>query len=465
MIGAEQAEKYASADPKATQKPGATINRFRVGSPILARRANSTPYFRDMLIPLLLAAATSQISVRVAPADPTAFFMGDGAALKLDPACRDYTVDTVLSNPSCAARVAKGEAGPSLAIAATTLASSPDKGAEAIAVLKRSAHASDAPAVHYLIGSMLGTAESMRPDYPTAVAHLTIAAQRGNPAAADLLARLIVAGKGASRDIPRAVRLYETAAANGFPQAAVTLGKLYLAGRLLPKDQERGQAWLDAAAAVDVPGAAQLAALARGQDKITNWQLVPSPVPANVTAVRYGTFDNPDIPPAFGFDQAFRALHDMPFDDGATLARLEKDAATLPTPYLYELARRLAPRDPERGMRTYLLARTRMIYDAGRCVDPAALEAVRAWDMLVLPDLKFLISSGGLSRAAVESALAAEAALPGDTSPWWVCRAGMTAMSEAMAGRPGPLKLKPAGEWPAVRQAARAKISGLVRAK
>lgn len=328
-------------------------------------------------------------------------------------------------------------------------------------MLEQSAAATDSPAVHYLLGSVLGTAERVQPNYALAVRHLGIAADGGNPAAADLPASLLIAGKGALRDVSRAIHLYEMAAANGWPNAAVSLGKLYLAGKVVPKDETRGLAWLDAAAAVNVPTAAQLAALARNQTKIINFQLIPSADPAKVKAVRYGTFDNPDIPPNFGFDLAFQAVHDAPYDDPTTLARLERDAANLPTPNLYELSRRLAARDAARSLTTYLVARTRMAYDAARCADPASLESLRAWDMLVAPDLRFLFVSGRPAPAIVNAALAEERKLPADRQPWWVCRSGMTAMTTAISDKAGPLLLKPLSQWPELRSAAQAQLSKL----
>ncbi len=418
-------------------------------------------YDGRMMLVLLLAAASPQSPVVVRPFDPTAAFKGDGTALKFDPSCRDYTLDTVRSDPGCAARLEKGEAAPSLAIAAATMRSLPARSVDAIRVLERSVTATDSPAVHYFLGSLFGTAERIQPNYGKAVQHLAVAAGRGNPAAADLLASLLIAGKGAPRDVPRAIRLYEMAAANGFPNAAVSLGKIYLAGKVVPKDEERGLAWLNAAAAVNAQPAAQLAALANNQAKISNFQLVPSADAAGVNVVRYGTFDNPDIPPNFGFDTAFQAVHDAPYDDPAVLADLQKDAAGMPTPYLYELARRLAVRDPSRSMAIYLVARTRMAYDASRCADQASLESLRAWDTLIAPDLNFLFVDGRPSPATIANALAEERELPGDTQPWWVCRSGMAALTAALAGKPGPLQLKPMSQWPALRKAAQAQLSAL----
>lgn len=414
---------------------------------------------------LALAVAVAQSDVRVAPGDPTSQFKGDGGAIKFDPTCRDYTLSTVTTDAACSARIARAETAPSLAIAAQTLAKEPTRTADAIALLERAATGSNHPAAHYLLGSVLGQATSIRPDYAKAVRHLTIAADRGNPAAADLLASLLIAGKGAPRDVPRAIKLYERAAASGWPSAGVTLGKLYLSGKHVPRDVVRGRAWLDAAAAANASGAAQLAALAANDDKVSNFQLIPASAPAGVKAVRFGTFDNPDIPPSFGYDPAFQAVHDAPYDDNAIIARLKAEASTLPTPYTYEFARRLAPRDPERGMQTYLLARMRMAYDTSRCADPAALEAIRAWDMVVASDIGFLFRGARPSATVVDAALAEEARMAGDVEPWWVCRSGMTAMSAALDGKPGLLALKPKNEWPALREAARAQIKGLAGAR
>ncbi|CAH0496497.1 hypothetical protein NVSP9465_01532 [Novosphingobium sp. CECT 9465] len=414
-----------------------------------------------MLLALLLASAVPAPNVIVNPADPTAPFQGDGKALKFDPACRDYTVESVHANPDCAARVENGEAGPSLAIAALTLETLPAKAAEAVKILRRSAGVTDSPAVHYFLGSVLGTAERFQPNHKEAVQHLEVAARRGNPAAADLLANLLIAGKGTSRDVPRAVQLFEQAATGGFPSAAVSLGKLYLAGKYVPKDAARGQAWLDAAASVNAPAAVKLSALARNQSKVENFQIIPSVDPAKVKAVSYGTFDNPDIPPNFGFDTDFQAVFDKPYDDPATLDWLERNAATLPTPYLYELARRLAVIDGPRSLRTFLVARTRMAYDASRCLDQASLESLRAWDMLIIPDLRFLFASGRLPPAIAIDALAEEQKLSGELEPWWVCRSGMIAMTKALSGNAGALQLKPTTEWPALRKAAQMRLARL----
>ncbi len=422
---------------------------------------------RSLIMPFLAAAlvAAAPPLPEVKPHDDTANFQGSGGRVVFDPACRDYTVETLPSDPACAARVAAGETAPSLAIAASTAVLPGPRRVEAIAILERAIAKHDHPAAHYLLGMFLGTGELFTPDYARAAKHLEIASTGGNPSAADLLATLIVEGKGTPRDLPRAERLYRQAIAAGYPESATSLAILYLNGRYLPRDAEFGRRLLEAAAAAGDARAKQLAPLAGAADKFHNFQILPAEADGAVKVREYGAFDNPQIPPGYGFDDAFQAVHYAPYDDAATLAVLERDVARLPTPYRYELARRVAVRDPARALELYLLARTVMTYDALRCADAGALEAVRAWDIVTVPDMRFALKPANPETlaAAAKAALAAESALAGDTRPWWVCRAGMPAMTAAMAGKPLPLALKPAAEWPALRAQSRQPIAALVR--
>lgn len=75
---------------------------------------------------------------------------------------------------------------------------------------------------------------------------------------------------------------------------------------------------------------------------------------------------------------------------------------------------------------------------------------------------RFLFAPGRISRADLDVALDEEKKLPLDTQPWWVCRSGIAAMNAAINGNIGPLQLKPASEWPGLRNAARAQLSQFV---
>lgn len=404
-----------------------------------------------MLSVLLAAAiASSSPAIMVAPSDPSARFRGDSGTLELDPLCRDYTLDTLASNAGCAARVAKLEAATVLAIAARTITETPSRRKDAFELLERSAEATGSPAVHYFLSLWIGTGVYVKPDYDRAIRHASFATEHGNPAAAHLLASFFLDGKGVPRDIPRAIKLFESAAARGVPNSGVLLAKLYLTGVHVAKDEPRGRAWLSAVAKLDMPSDDPVAARqideakrmfslaeADAQGKISRYQLIPAPEAPDVKIVRYGAFDNPVVPANFGFDPDFSKLHYTSRDDLAVLARLESGMATLPTPYLYELAARLADRDEDRAAQVYFLARIRMSYDALRCIDPAAIAAVNSWDRFIDPDIRFMVETKALSAAAVAAALAAEAKMTGDTAPWWVCRSGLAELTAATLGVSG----------------------------
>ncbi|QHL90727.1 hypothetical protein GVO57_07610 [Sphingomonas changnyeongensis] len=410
----------------------------------------------------LQATAPVQPVSRPAAGAARAWLGEEGARLAIDPACHVTDEALLAARPDCAARLARGETGVSLQLAAALAGSSPQGSARALAILERAIAAEDHSAAHYLMGALLGTAERLPPDYARARRHLQIAADRGNIAAADLLGQLLIDGKGGPRDAAGGIALLDRAAKAGFPGASVKLALTLLQGRRVPRDVARGLAVLDAAQAAGDRQAQMLRVMATST-KVHNYQLLPAPVPAQVRPQNYSVIDNPRIPPAFGFDADMQRLHDLPFSDQAVLDDLARRAPTGPTPLLYELARRQSGVDAERALATYMLAKLRMTYDAARCVDPAADEALIAWDRLVGPDLAFMTRWRGDARyrAAIDAALTQEATLPGDAEPWWVCRAGMAAMTAAMGGNAGPLRLKPRDSWPALRDAARTALRDL----
>lgn len=414
------------------------------------------------MIGALLATALQAATPAMA-ANPANFMLGgDGKPVVIDPACMVASEALLASRPGCAERLARGETGVALQMAAQLAAGPPSGAPRALAILERAIAAEDHPAAHYLLGALLGNAERLPPDYARARRHLRIAADRGNVAAADLLGTLLIDGKGGPRDAAGGLALLDRAAKAGFPGSSVKLALTLLQGRRVPRDVARGLAVLDAAQAAGDRQAQMLRVMATST-KVHNVQLLPAPDPAQVRAQNYSVIDNPRIPPAFGFDVEMQRLHDLPFSDQAVLDDLARRAPTGPTPLLYELARRQSGIDAERALATYMLAKLRMTYDAARCVDPAADEALTAWDRLVGSDMVFLTRWRGDARyrAAIDAALAQEAALPGDAEPWWVCRAGMAAMTAAMGGNAGPLRLHPRERWPALRDAARAALRAL----
>lgn len=412
---------------------------------------------------LIAAAQAAAPAVTVAPPDPAAHFSGAGGNVKFDSVCRGLTAETVAPDPGCAQRLARGETAASIDIAVGTImkAASRQEAEAGLALVERAVAAEDHPAAHYLLGSLLTTGERVPPDYRRGVMHLEKAVAGGNAAAADLLATLLLSGRGVRQDVPRALSLYEKAIAGGMKGTATRLAVHYLQGVAVPKDTARGRALLDAAAAAGHQDAST--ALAMLTATSTNYQMHPyADRPPELRT--YNPLEMPRIPPAFGYTDEFARLFHSDLGDPAILARLERDQATLPTPYLYELARRLSFTAPDKARGYWMLARMRMSYDASRCEDAQAMEAVNGWDMLMLPELRPALA--GMTpeqiRAGVEFALAREASLPADARPWWVCYAGMAAYAPALEGKPVPLKLKPAADWPKLRDKARADLKALL---
>lgn len=415
------------------------------------------------LLPLIAiggAALAQTPEPKIAPVDPSAHFSGNGSSVKFDPTCRDYTLAEVATNPACAARIERGETAPSLAIGVHSAgaAKTQEERARAFAVIERAIAVENHPAAHYLLGSLLSGGEAGPPDFERAVHHLGLAAAGGNAAAMDLLATLTLTGRGTVQDKAKALSLLEQAAAAGMAGSALRLAMFHLDGKFAPIDQKRGFAISKAASLVNIHEANQImAAIAM---PITQYQAEPSET--GVTVKSYGALDNPAIPPAFGFTQAVRALYYGDFDDPGILALLEREADTLPTPFLYELARRLTFRDPQRALETYMLARLRMTYDAGRCADATANQALVAWDRLILGEIGYAVNTADMA-AAKASAKTREATMPRDTRPWWVCYSGMATYLQADTDAPRPLALKPEAEWPQVRADALAKFEEIGR--
>jgi hypothetical protein len=414
---------------------------------------------------LLLGAAQAPAPVpapptpRIGPPTVTAPFSATKGDLKFDGACRGLTFDTLAVEPVCAARVARGETGPTIEVVATAVsrAATPENVRKGLAVLDAAIAAEGHPAAGYLAGTILATGESAAPDYVRAVAYLEKAAAGGNIAAMDLLAGLVLQGKGIAQDVPRAVRLYEQAAAAGMEGSAARLAQLHLSGTYLPKNRELARRILAAAAAAGSQRAPQMLAMVDGDERVRNYQLIPHEDPAKVSVREYKTFDNPAIPPAFGFDDAFQRVHFSSYGDPALLGRLERDYARLPTPYIYELARRMAAVSPDRARGYLLLGRLRLHYDTGRCGDPEARQAMFAWSGLIKQEMAPALR--GMTReqfdAARKFALEREAAMPAGTRPWWVCYSGMASYAAVGDGKPAPLPLVPQAEWPAIRKKAR----------
>lgn len=397
---------------------------------------------------------------KIVAISPDARFGSTRGELRLDGACSTVTLATLAADPRCAARVGRGESGPTFEVIVATRATAPTDRATTglLPPLERAIAAEGHPALLFLAGFLLTSDALTRRDYPRGVAYLEKAVAGGNAAAADLLATMVLEGRGTARDPVRASALLEQAAAGGVENSALRLALLHLDSYHRSRDVARGRRILEQAAAAGIPAAQPYLGLLEMEGRSHGYQIHPSEDPAKVEMRDYTTIEIPKVPPGFGFTDALKQVHFSAYSDPAVLARLERDHATLPSPFLFELSRRMAAVSAEKAQGYYLLAQMRMAYDIDRCVDSAeAAQAMPLWDKFIEFDLvpTFVTLDRAGIQAAGRFALEREAAMPGNTRPWWICYGNMATFAAMADGKPPPLRLKPSAEWPSLRKAAR----------
>lgn len=408
-------------------------------------------------------------ALKIAPISPNARLGSSRGELRLDGACSTVTLTTLAANSGCAARVARGESGPTMEVVVATRAAAPaDRPTTGLLPpLDRAIAAEGHPALLFLAGFLLTADELTGRDYPRGVAYLEKAVAGGNAAAADLLATMVLEGRGTPRDPVRAATLLERAAAGGAENSAMRLALLYLDSYHRPRDVAQGRRILEQAAAAGIPAASAYLGLLDLEGRSHGYQIHPSEDPAKVEVRDYTTIEIPKVPPGFGFTDALKQVHFSAYSDPALLARLERDYATLPSPFLFELSRRMAAVSAEKAQGYYLLAQMRMAYDIERCVDSAeANQAMPLWDKFLLSDLvpAFVTLDRAAIQAAGRFALEREAAMSGDTRPWWICYGNMATFAAMADGKPPPLRLKPKAGWPALRKEARDDLAQAIAA-
>jgi hypothetical protein len=146
-----------------------------------------------------------------------------------------------------------------------------------------------------------------------------------------------------------------------------------------------------------------------------------------------------------------------PSEDQAIIDRLTKERNQLPTPYLYELARRTLAHDKPRALYYFNLAELRLQYDARRCQDPSALSSIKLAQNALAPLMGGIIEyAQDQSKVAtsLRSLRSRDEIFDGKTSPWWICSHTEQALQAATTG--ATLKsnewLKPENEWWSIKQ-------------
>lgn len=133
-------------------------------------------------------------------------------------------------------------------------------------------------------------------------------------------------------------------------------------------------------------------------------------------------------------------------DDDTVIAWETAHAATLSAGYLFDLSRRLLPRDPDLALEWYVVAQVRGRYDAGRCIDDTAGRAVSRLGRMATSVLRYGESRPHDFAAAGRRALARPDLLTHTIHPDWICAQALSGMGGRSAGTTPP------SQWPRLEE-------------
>jgi hypothetical protein len=283
------------------------------------------------------------------------------------------------------------------------------------------------------------------------------------------LASLYWEGRGVPKDASEATRLYQQAARNGFGDARGVLIGMYYRGDGIPKDIVQAFKWasIDLASgntrskpAVDaiareMTSAQRAQALQQARHEFPNLQFPSIEAVTPGLSPRLEATKGVPSAPSAGFMKEFEALHRQPLESQLIISELKGKLTSLSPPFIFELARRTFVYDKNEAMTLFWLARLRAYYDAIRCTDETAGQGIASWDIVVEDVIRYGEQNAAAGRPSKLSALERELAFPLDTSAEWICLNGIKALSAAAAGNKLQDWLKPASQWPALRQVAR----------
>lgn len=172
---------------------------------------------------------------------------------------------------------------------------------------------------------------------------------------------------------------------------------------------------------------------------MTTWKLAAVALAALMAAPAFAA-DLPDPPPADWVRQAdlFGRVAQSP-DDGAVIGWERTHQAALSSGYLFDLARRLLPTDPDQAMEWYAVAMVRGRYDAGRCIDDTAGRAVSRLSQIAAEVLRYGETHRPAFGAAGLRALARPDLLAHTIPPDWVCAQALSGMGGRSAGTTPPV--------------------------
>ncbi|PZU45589.1 MAG: hypothetical protein DI568_13135 [Sphingomonas sp.] len=152
----------------------------------------------------------------------------------------------------------------------------------------------------------------------------------------------------------------------------------------------------------------------------------------------------------------FKEIRSRPLDDAATLKLLTDGRNELPTPYLFELSRRLLASKPREAVRWYLIALARLRYDAFRCTDRSVyLDGgfLLKWRQMY-PEVPEWVQANVAKEEAPKMDVRDDPELfSGTANPLYACGHGMAAIGAATRGEAvdSAKALRPEVEWEPIR--------------
>lgn len=126
---------------------------------------------------------------------------------------------------------------------------------------------------------------------------------------------------------------------------------------------------------------------------------------------------------------------------------------TNPPALLMEAARRYAGIDPDRAAHAYFLGRARTVYDAMRCADSTALQAIPIINEFAGPEMAAVLSDPARIHTQLSAVYSSGEAFTSQASPWWICSSSDSVFFAAVNNQPVTRSewLKQQSEWTSVR--------------